>query len=94
VNSVLDANSNKTITKKICLKGSKLCWAKGKGPVIKYRGGGLEKKGGGGTIFMLAKGGPEKIVHYIRGGLCVNMFQFTLLIPLDERNSLLLDRVK
>ena len=30
---------------------------------------------------MLAKKGwPEKIVHYIRGGSCVNMFQFTLLI--------------
>jgi hypothetical protein len=52
-----------------------------KGPVIKYRGGRAGEKGGGATIFMLAKkGGPEKIVHYIRGGSCVNMFQFTLLI--------------
>ena len=61
MNSVLDANSNKTITKKICLKGSKLCWAKGKGPVIKYRGGGLEKKGGGAPFSCLQKVGQRKL---------------------------------
>jgi hypothetical protein len=40
-----------------------------KGLVIRYRGWAGEKVGWA-TIFMLSKnGGPQKIVHHIRGGL-------------------------
>jgi hypothetical protein len=37
------------------------------GPVIKHKGESAGGKGGWAAIFLLAKrGGPEKIVHYIR----------------------------
>ena len=40
-----------------------------KGPVIKYRGGGLEKIGGGSPIFEFRKGGGLlKIEHQYGGG--------------------------